>query len=56
LREAGAGTRCIGISIESYYEETLAVRGSREFLERQKLPPSSGEANLWSERFEDIAF
>jgi PPK2 family polyphosphate:nucleotide phosphotransferase len=44
----------IGIFNRSYYEETLAVRVHREFLERQKLPPRLVTKNIWSERFEDI--
>jgi PPK2 family polyphosphate:nucleotide phosphotransferase len=45
---------CIGIFNRSYYEETLAVRVHREFLQRQKLPPKLVTNDIWSERFEDI--
>ena len=39
----------------SYYEETLIVRVHKEFLERQKLPPSIlNSKDLWNHRFENI--
>jgi PPK2 family polyphosphate:nucleotide phosphotransferase len=44
----------IGIFNRSYYEETLVVRVHREFLEKQKLPPSLITKNIWQERFQDI--
>jgi PPK2 family polyphosphate:nucleotide phosphotransferase len=44
----------IGIFNRSYYEETLVVRVHREFLARQKVPPSLVTKHIWSERFEDI--
>ena len=44
----------IGIFNRSYYEEVLAVRVHREFLEKQKLPPELITKNIWKERFEDI--
>ncbi len=44
----------IGIFNRSYYEEVLAVRVHREFLEKQKLPPELVTKNIWKERFEDI--
>jgi len=44
----------IGIFNRSYYEEVLAVRVHREFLEMQKLPPELVTKKIWKERFEDI--
>jgi PPK2 family polyphosphate:nucleotide phosphotransferase len=44
----------IGIFNRSYYEELLAVRVHREFLEKQKLPPKLVTKGIWKERFEDI--
>ena len=44
----------IGIFNRSYYEEVLAVRVHREFLENQKLPPELVTKQIWKERFEDI--
>jgi PPK2 family polyphosphate:nucleotide phosphotransferase len=44
----------IGIFNRSYYEEVLAVRVHREFLDKQKLPPKLVSKDIWEERFEDI--
>lgn len=45
----------IGVFNRSYYEETLIVRVHKEFLERQKLPPSIlSSKDLWNQRFENI--
>ncbi len=44
----------IGIFNRSYYEETLAVRVHREFLEKQKLPPELITKDIWKDRFQDI--
>ena len=44
----------IGIFNRSYYEEVLAVRVHREFLDNQKLPPELVTKHIWKERFEDI--
>jgi len=44
----------IGIFNRSYYEEVLAVRVHREFLDKQKLPPQLITKNIWKERCEDI--
>ncbi len=45
----------IGIFNRSYYEEVLAVRVHKEFLDKQKLPPSLITKSIWKDRFEDIA-
>src|SRR5262249_54019130 len=44
----------IGIFNPSYYEETLAVRVHREFLEKQRLPPELATKDIWEQRFQDI--
>jgi PPK2 family polyphosphate:nucleotide phosphotransferase len=44
----------IGIFNRSYYEEVLAVRVHREFLENQRLPPELVTKHIWKERYEDI--
>ena len=44
----------IGIFNRSYYEEVLAVRVHRQFLDKQKLPPQLVGKDIWKERFEDI--
>jgi PPK2 family polyphosphate:nucleotide phosphotransferase len=44
----------IGIFNRSYYEETLAVRVHREFLEKQKIPPDLITKDIWDDRFQDI--
>ena len=45
----------IGIFNRSYYEEVLAVRVHKDFLEKQKLPPSLITNSLWQDRYEDIS-
>jgi len=44
----------IGIFNRSYYEEVLAVRVHREFLEAQHLPAHVDDDGIWKERFESI--
>ncbi len=44
----------IGIFNRSYYEEVLAVRVHKEFLDAQRLPPKLVTSKIWDERFEDI--
>lgn len=44
----------IGIFNRSYYEEVLAVRVHKEFLDAQRLPPKLVTPSIWDERFEDI--
>jgi PPK2 family polyphosphate:nucleotide phosphotransferase len=44
----------IGIFNRSYYEEVLAVRVHKEFLQSQKLPPELVTKSIWKDRFEDI--
>ena len=44
----------IGIFNRSYYEEVLAVRVHKEFLNAQRLPPKLVTPKIWDERFEDI--
>jgi PPK2 family polyphosphate:nucleotide phosphotransferase len=44
----------IGIFNRSYYEETLAVRVHREYLEKQRLPPELVTKDIWDDRFQDI--
>jgi len=44
----------IGIFNRSHYEEVVALRVHPEWLERQKLPPSSDRSALWDQRYEDI--
>jgi PPK2 family polyphosphate:nucleotide phosphotransferase len=44
----------IGIFNRSYYEEVLVVRVHPEYLERQQLPPSLNDRNIWSRRFDEI--
>jgi PPK2 family polyphosphate:nucleotide phosphotransferase len=44
----------IGVFNRSYYEEVLAVRVHREFLDKQNLPPQLVTKRIWEERFEDI--
>ncbi|MBD2090758.1 polyphosphate kinase 2 family protein [Microcoleus sp. FACHB-1515] len=44
----------IGIFNRSYYEEVLVVRVHPELLERQQLPKSTVDDNIWKHRFEDI--
>ncbi len=44
----------IGIFNRSYYEEVLVVRVHPELLQRQKIPPSLLEGNVWDGRYQDI--
>ncbi|HEX8926489.1 MAG TPA: polyphosphate kinase 2 family protein, partial [Terriglobales bacterium] len=44
----------IGIFNRSYYEEVLAVRVHREFLDAEHLPDELVGKHIWRERFEDI--
>lgn len=44
----------IGIFNRSYYEEVLVVRVHPEILDKQQLPPSATEKNIWKRRFEEI--
>jgi PPK2 family polyphosphate:nucleotide phosphotransferase len=44
----------IGIFNRSYYEETLAVRVHREFLDGQRLPPELLTNGIWKDRHKDI--
>ena len=44
----------IGIFNRSYYEEVLVVRVHPELLEKQKLPPSAREGDIWQRRFKEI--
>ena len=44
----------IGIFNRSYYEEVLAVRVHKEFLNAQRLPPKLVTPKIWDERLEDI--
>jgi PPK2 family polyphosphate:nucleotide phosphotransferase len=54
-------TRClpergrIGIFNRSYYEEVLVVRVHPGILKAQKLPPEFVTADIWKQRYEDIA-
>jgi PPK2 family polyphosphate:nucleotide phosphotransferase len=44
----------IGIFNRSYYEEVLAVRVHKEFLDAERLPHALVGKHIWKERFEDI--
>jgi PPK2 family polyphosphate:nucleotide phosphotransferase len=44
----------IGIFNRSYYEEVLVARVHPEILEKQKLPESLKDKNIWKRRFEEI--
>jgi PPK2 family polyphosphate:nucleotide phosphotransferase len=44
----------IGIFNRSHYEEVLVVRVQPQMLERQKLPPSLVNKDIWKRRFEEI--
>jgi PPK2 family polyphosphate:nucleotide phosphotransferase len=46
--------RMIGIHNRSYYEEVLVVRVHEEFLQRQRLPSSCLEGDIWARRFRQI--
>jgi len=45
----------IGIFNRSYYEELGVVRVHAELLAGEKLPPEAQPANVWNDRFQDIA-
>ncbi len=45
----------IGIFNRSYYEEVLVVRAHPELLQAEHLPEACVGADIWKERFEDIA-
>ena len=45
----------IGVFNRSYYEEVLVARVHPELLDNQKLPAELVTAQIWKERFEDIA-
>ena len=44
----------IGIFNRSYYEEVLAVRVHKEFLQAERIPAPLVSKHIWQERFEDI--
>jgi len=44
----------IGIFNRSYYEEVLAVRVHKQFLQNQKIPKELITDDIWDERFTDI--
>jgi PPK2 family polyphosphate:nucleotide phosphotransferase len=44
----------IGIFNRSYYEEVLAVKVHKEWLERQRLPIRRYDAKFWQQRYADI--
>jgi PPK2 family polyphosphate:nucleotide phosphotransferase len=44
----------IGIFNRSHYEEVLIVRVQPQMLERQKLPPSLVDKDIWKRRFAEI--
>ena len=44
----------IGIFNRSHYEEVLAVRVHREYLDRQKLPEAAKRRGVWKRRFREI--
>jgi PPK2 family polyphosphate:nucleotide phosphotransferase len=44
----------IGIFNRSYYEEVLVARVHPEVIDRQKLPPSARDGDLWARRYRDI--
>ncbi len=44
----------IGIFNRSYYEEVLAVRVHKEFLQNQKIPKELITKDIWDERLKDI--
>jgi PPK2 family polyphosphate:nucleotide phosphotransferase len=44
----------IGIFNRSHYEEVLAVRVHREYLDRQMLPPEAKGHGVWKRRFREI--
>lgn len=44
----------IGIFNRSYYEEVLVVRVHPEFLEKQQIPASTVDQNIWKRRFSEM--
>ncbi len=44
----------IGIHNRSWYEEVLVVRVHPEYLERQQLPPSLKDKDIWKRRYTEI--
>ena len=44
----------IGIFNRSYYEEVLVVRVHPEFLEKQQVPASTVDKNIWKRRFSEM--
>jgi PPK2 family polyphosphate:nucleotide phosphotransferase len=44
----------IGIFNRSHYEEVLVVRVHRQLLERQKLPKSGRDKDVWKRRYREI--
>ena len=44
----------IGIFNRSHYEEVVALRAPREWVEKQRLPDGDRGAQFWPERCEDI--
>jgi PPK2 family polyphosphate:nucleotide phosphotransferase len=44
----------IGIFNRSYYEEVLAVRVHKQFLDNQKIPKELITKDIWDERLKDI--
>ncbi|HTB23872.1 MAG TPA: polyphosphate kinase 2 family protein, partial [Puia sp.] len=44
----------IGIFNRSYYEEVLAVRVHKQFLQNQKIPKELITEDIWDERLKDI--
>ncbi len=44
----------IGIHNRSWYEEVLVVRVHPEYLERQQLPPSLKDRDIWKRRYTEI--
>lgn len=44
----------IGIFNRSYYEEVLVVRVHKDVLQKQQIPSSLIDKNIWNNRFKDI--
>jgi PPK2 family polyphosphate:nucleotide phosphotransferase len=44
----------IGIFNRSHYEEVVALRVHPEWLEKQKLPPTTRGPGFWDDRYDDI--
>lgn len=45
---------CIGIFNRSYYEEVLVAKVHPEILDKQQLPESLKDKNIWKRRYEEI--